>query len=102
MTDLVSAERVRLHLRYDGEEEDSIVFGVYLPAAINYIRKIIDARIPGEEDSPPDVPEDIQAAILLVLGDMYGNRETQVVGTSIAQSPTMINLVHFYRGKLGM
>lgn len=43
------------------------------------------------------VPADIKAAILLALGDLYANREAQIVGTIIAANPTATALLGPYR-----
>lgn len=52
-------------------------------------------------DSPPDlagnVPEPIKAAILLMVGDMYENREERIVGAIVAELPTVQRLLTPYR-----
>lgn len=52
-------------------------------------------------DSPPDlagnVPEPIKAAIKLMVGDMYENREERIVGTIVAELPTVQRLLAPYR-----
>ena len=44
-----------------------------------------------------DVPPAVQSAILLILGDLYENRETTIVGTSIAVSKTAQSLLTPYK-----
>ena len=44
-----------------------------------------------------DVPAAVQSAILLILGDLYENRETTIVGTSIAVSKTAQSLLTPYK-----
>lgn len=39
----------------------------------------------GPADFPSGVPEDIQAAILLVVGDLYAHRETEIVGAAVSR-----------------
>jgi uncharacterized phiE125 gp8 family phage protein len=56
-------------------------------------------------DSPADtfVPDDIKAAIKLMLGSLYEHRESQVVGTISSQLPFGVeNLLRPYRVLLGM
>lgn len=45
------------------------------------------------------VPAPIQAAVLLMIGDMYGNRESQLIGTraAVAENPTLASLLNPYR-----
>jgi uncharacterized phiE125 gp8 family phage protein len=38
---------------------------------------------------PADVPDIFKTAIKLVVGNLYENRETSIVGTSIAELPTL-------------
>ena len=56
-------------------------------------------------NSPADngVPEDIKAAVKLLLGSMYEHRETQVVGTIANKLPWSVeNLLRPHRVLLGM
>jgi uncharacterized phiE125 gp8 family phage protein len=43
------------------------------------------------------VPAALKAAILLILADLYANREAQIVGTIIAANPTLKALLAPYR-----
>lgn len=53
--------------------------------------------------SPLMLPhQDIRAAILLTLGDLWENREGQFVGVSAAVNPTVERLLHFHRRCLGV
>lgn len=53
-------------------------------------------------ESPDILPsENIIAGILLTLGDLWENRETNIIGTTIAVNPTTERLLHFYRRDLG-
>lgn len=45
---------------------------------------------------------DIKAAILLTLGDLWENREAQIIGTTINVNRTVDRLLHFYRRSLGV
>lgn len=51
----------------------------------------------GYGETAADVPGDLKAAILLLIGDLYRNREAQVVAVSIAANPTVAMLVQPYR-----
>lgn len=43
------------------------------------------------------VPESLRASLLLILGDLYANREAQVVGTIVSENKTLRRLVNRYR-----
>lgn len=47
-------------------------------------------------------PESVKSAIKLQLGDLYEHRESSYVGVSHVQNPTAINLLHFYRRRIGI
>lgn len=65
------------------------------------VRVQFTAGYPATTDSPPDlagnVPEPIKAAILLMVGDMYENREERIVGATVAELPTVQRLLAPYR-----
>lgn len=76
--------QAKAHLRVD----HGVVVGMLLAAA----RQHIDGRdYAPSTDSPPDlranVPAPIKAAILLMLGTLYENRETIVIGQSAVTLP---------------
>lgn len=53
--------------------------------------------------SPLMLPQqDIRAAILLTLGDLWENREGQFVGVTAAVNPTVERLLHYHRRQLGI
>lgn len=53
--------------------------------------------------SPLMLPhQDIRAAILLTIGDLWENREGQFVGVSAIVNPTVERLLHFHRRCLGV
>lgn len=48
----------------------------------------------GYAGSPPDVPTRIKQAILLLVGDMYENREAQIIGVSTTTNETVDRLLY--------
>lgn len=53
--------------------------------------------------SPLMLPdEDVKAAIMLTLGDLWENRQVQFVGTIVSASSTVERLLHFHRRGLGV
>lgn len=59
--------------------------------AINAVRVTFKAGYSATTDSPPDlagnVPFNIKAAMLLIIGNLYENREDNVVGTIVNKLP---------------
>jgi hypothetical protein len=53
-------------------------------------------------DSPISTPAAIKAACLLIIGDMYENREGAIVGTIHKENPAVQRLLHFYRIGIGI
>jgi uncharacterized phiE125 gp8 family phage protein len=51
----------------------------------------------GYGEAAAEVPAPIRAAILLVLGDLYANREAQIVGTITSENPTVKALLAPFR-----
>jgi len=84
MAMLVSLARAKSHLRITGTDDDSDV-ELKLKAASRAVLRYIDSDQDfldtfGEPDEESDgvalgIPDDIQAATLLLLGDLYKERE---------------------------
>ena len=47
--------------------------------------------------TPGPLPGPLRAAVLLLLGDLYANREAVVAGTQLAENPTLERLMFPYR-----
>lgn len=69
-------------------------FGVDWPNTLNHPQSVTityTAGYPDDGASPPDytanVPESVKAAIKLLVGHLYENREAVVVGTIVAEVP---------------
>jgi len=58
---------------------------------------------PLTDSSPPELPDAaVLAAIKLILGDLYENREAQVIGAPIAENRAVMALLTPYRVGMGM
>lgn len=96
---------MKKHLRLclnDAEENDHL--DLITSAAVSHASQYIDRPIPWADESGElvPVPPDVKAAILLIIGDLYENREGLIVGTIVATNPAVQNLLHFHRVGLGI
>ncbi len=104
----VSLALVKNHLEVDHDEDD-VLIGLYLAAAEKHVENFIGQCLrcfvepcSGVEiESGGQLPEPLQAAILLHVGDFYENREANVDGT-ISPNPTADRLAWPYRKGLGL
>jgi len=73
MTMITSLSTAKAHLRIDGNDEDALL-QLYIGAAEAYVNDYCDTKTaPFTEFTPT-----IQAAVLLVISDLYENRTAQV------------------------
>ncbi|WP_260928211.1 head-tail connector protein [Novosphingobium sp. 9] len=66
----IDLSTAKQHLRVDASEEDALI-GVYLLAAQGWVESYTDKTL---ADFDP-VPGVLDAAVLLLVGDFYANRE---------------------------
>ncbi|SDI79633.1 head-tail connector protein [Pseudomonas abietaniphila] len=66
----VTLDEAKLHLRVDHEAEDNYLEGLIL-AAETHISTFLG------DDWPEPMPAPVKAAVLLLVGDLYENRERQ-------------------------
>ena len=55
----------------------------------------------GSPNTSP-LPNPLRFAMMLVIGDLYANREASVTGTTYTVNPTVQNLLQFYRLNMGV
>ena len=83
----------KLHLRVTEPEEDTLITALiaaaYLSVEGRIFRKVYDAgeTIPEEDTTGIHVNEAINAAVLLIVGHLYANREDVVAGATATQLP---------------
>lgn len=70
----MNLQQVKDHLRVLDNEEDALIQR-YMDAAEALVKKYLG------EDMPDPVPEPVTAAMMLLVGDLYENRERQ--GTEV-------------------
>lgn len=101
----VTLEQAKTQLRLcQRDEEENQHLDLLIRAATSHASQYLDRPIPWSDSSgdPVPVPPDVQAAILLIISDLYENREGVVVGTIVTENPTVQNLLHFHRVGLGI
>lgn len=83
----------KLHLRVDGDAENplitALIAAAYLGVEGRIFRKVYDTAetIPDEDKTGIKVNEAINAAVLLIVGALYANREDVVTGVSCVALP---------------
>jgi uncharacterized phage protein (predicted DNA packaging) len=97
---IVTLTEIKNHLRIDQSAEDDLL-NLYLSAATDWIEKYINQPVIGLADSPISTPAAIKAACLLIIGDMYENREG-AGEKEIKENPAVQRLLHFYRIGIGI
>lgn len=91
MTIITSLATVKSHLRIDGNDEDALL-QLYMAAAEAYVNEYCDTKTtPFTEFTPT-----IQAAVLLVISDLYENRSSQIE-KELYQNKTVELLLNFNR-----
>ncbi len=100
MADVITLVQAKGHLRVTQSSEDDTIT-MYVSAATAYIRNRLNARIPGEDQQTPNIPADIKAAALILVGEMYEKRSI-IIESRTTVSPMVDNLLSPYRKEMGM
>lgn len=90
---LISLSEAKEHLKVENSDEDALI-QLYINAAIDYIGNFLNL-----ENYP--YAASLKAAALLIVGDLYENREAGVE-KEIKPNPAVINLMFPYREGLGV
>jgi uncharacterized phage protein (predicted DNA packaging) len=99
---VVTISEAKQHLRVDQDYDDELI-KLYIDAAHDYIENLLNTGIPGLSDSPPEqeAPAAIKSAALLIVSDLYLNRE----GASekdIKENSAVMRLLYPYREEIGI
>lgn len=114
MADLVTIEQARKHVSATPYHDDQLA--VYIGAATEYAQEFLNRRVYSDQvtldaavtadsagDRPMVVNDAIRAAILLLIGHLFANREAVVTGTIATQVPMGVHaLLWPYRIGLGV
>ena len=88
---MLTLPEVKLHCRIDHAEEDSLLAAM-IDAATASVGDYINATEPLDATAPAPV----KAACLLLVGDLYSNREA-LVERPLSKNPTFERLLNPYR-----
>ncbi len=88
---MLTLSEVKLHCRIDGTDEDSLLAAM-IDAATASVGDYINAPEPLDATAPAPV----KAACLLLVGDLYSNREA-LVERPLSKNPTFERLLNPYR-----
>ena len=90
---ILTLTEIKSHLRIDQSAEDALL-NIYLDAAEDYISAFLN------EPSFPQAPA-IKAACLLIIGDLYENREG-AGEKEVKENPAVHRLLYPYRKDIGI
>lgn len=102
MSDFLSITLAKSHLRVIHSRDDDYI-ELLTKAALRSVLNFIDFKSWEEVKTKYEgvVPEDLIYAALLMIGDMYTNRDDVIIGTIVAANPTTERLMFPYR-KMGV
>lgn len=102
---VLTLTEIKQHLRLDEAEtaEDALLESLS-EAAEDYAAQYLGRPIPWTDDegAAAPVPASVRAAMKLIVGDLYENREAKIIGVSVAENPAVESLLHFYRVGMGI
>lgn len=95
---MIDLANVKVHLRVDGNEEDSLISG-YIEAAKAHVEQHCDRKLVDGDPAEPEemgLTRDVEQAILLLVGHWYANREAVAVG-GLSTVPLAAERLLWYR-----
>ena len=100
---ILSLDEIKAHLRLDGDTEDAHL-QLLAEAAVDHAVDFLDRPLPwmDADGGPVAVPASIRAALLLIIGDLYENREGQITGTIRTDNPAVMRLLTPHRVGMGI
>lgn len=106
---LVSLIEAKKHLRVEIPDDDEYIALLVDAAeqhAAEFLNRPLTDLLLGDGDSPPSLDGQLQPAVkmgvLIIVGDLYVNREQIVAGVSIASNKLWENILYPYRVGLGV
>lgn len=97
---ILTLAEAKIHLRVDQSTEDTTI-QIYIDAATEYVENFLNRQVPGMNESPQYIPSSIKSAALLIVGDLYENREG-AGEKDIKENPAVMRLLYPYRVGIGI
>ena len=88
---LFDLDAAKAHLHVDDDDQDELI-ETYADAAVLSALNYCDLKL-----VPVGAEPAFRAGALLILGDLYANREAVITGTIVAPNPTVKALLQAYR-----
>nr|DAP78100.1 MAG TPA: Head Tail Connector Protein [Caudoviricetes sp.] len=88
---LTPLELAKAHLRVEHDDEDALI-QVFIDSAEDSVNKYCDREAPFEV-----FPDAVQSAVLLIVGNLYENRESMTVGQEMHVNRTIAFLLDPYK-----
>ena len=99
---LIAINEIREHLRLDDDSHDAELRAMYA-AALDYCEQYLERDIPWDTDTESQVfPGGVKYAMLMIIGDLFENREAATAGVKIESNPTVDRLLTFHRDEMGV
>lgn len=95
MSSLIDLSRAKNHLRVLHSGDDALI-QLLINAAVQHVYDCLDRAADDPALSPEGPRAALAAAALLIVGDLYQNRESKQ-SNAIADNPTVARLLNPYR-----
>lgn len=94
---------IKAQLRIEHAIEDALLEQM-ARAAEDYVSQFLNRPVPwmGCDGEPVDVPASVRQAALMIVSDLYYNRDGQQSGEALHVNEAVRNLLHLYRKELGV
>lgn len=104
---LLTLEEIKRHLRFPDtapdSEEDPYLEDLEA-AAVDHVSQYLNRSVPFKncDGDPIDTPASVKQGLLIIIADLYENRQDKVVGTIVGRIDSVYDLLHFHRVGLGI
>jgi uncharacterized phage protein (predicted DNA packaging) len=82
----LTLSEAKIHLRVDGEDEDALISSLITASrevVENYTGYTVDEIV----EQRGNFPESLKSAMKLLIGHLYANRESTIIGVSVSELP---------------